>query len=259
MSFIKLECPSCGAQLSETDSKYVCEYCGKEVIMESQKIAAIGSSIARSDLKMQEVIATGSQSTQLELRKLQLTQELSMLEMQLSNLRSEKRSIGLVQKKTREHRKQVQQIENEEQNLLKRIAYIQSSLHPPVVEQAGTTVTEERVSFTPSYSYPKSQSVTFWLAAFLGVFGAHRFFTGYVKLGFLYLFTFGIMGLGYIFDLFAIFFGKYKDSKGIPLSPMGKVAKICAGIFLFLFVMGLLKAMAQSGSSPSVMQLTPTP
>lgn len=227
----------------------VCEYCGKEVIFESQKLAAVGTEIARSESKTQEVISTGNQSTQLELRKMQLTQELSMLEMQLSNLRSEKRRVDLETKKTKTHYQQILQIEGEEKHLLQRIKDIRETLYPSIARQPNTNSQAPRE--VTAVSTQKSQNVAFWLAYFLGLFGAHRFYTGHIKLGFLYLFTLGGLGIGSLIDLLTIYFGKYRDSHGLPLQSMGKTAKMIAAVFLVILALYIISRISTSGSTPS--------
>lgn len=42
------------------------------------------------------------------------------------------------------------------------------------------------------------------LCIFLGYFGAHKFYEGKVGLGILYLFTFGLLGIGLVIDLIVI-------------------------------------------------------
>ena len=48
--------------------------------------------------------------------------------------------------------------------------------------------------------------VSFFLCLFLGFFGAHKFYEGKTGMGFLYLFTLGLCGIGWIIDLIAILF-----------------------------------------------------
>lgn len=43
-----------------------------------------------------------------------------------------------------------------------------------------------------------------WCAMFVGVCGAHRFYVGKVGTGLLWLFTFGLLGIGQFIDLFTI-------------------------------------------------------
>lgn len=174
-----------------------------------------------------------------------------MLEMQLSNLRSEKRSIGLAEKKTKAHKQQIKQIETEEANLLQRINNIQCILYPPVDHQTDANPARPQ-TVQQFVSNQKSQGMAFWLAALIGFFGAHRFYSGHWKLGLVYLFTFGIMGFGWIYDIFMIFFGKYKDTSGSLLMPMGKTARIIATIYMIFFVIYMIAIFANAGSTPPV-------
>src|SRR5512136_3071928 len=50
----------------------------------------------------------------------------------------------------------------------------------------------------------KSTGTTYllWCACFFGGFGIHRFYLGRYGTGFLYLFTFGLFGIGQAIDLF---------------------------------------------------------
>lgn len=50
----------------------------------------------------------------------------------------------------------------------------------------------------------KNKWVAFFLCLFFGVFGMHRFYEGKKITGLLYLFTFGILGMGVFFDLILI-------------------------------------------------------
>lgn len=46
--------------------------------------------------------------------------------------------------------------------------------------------------------------VAFFLCLFLGVIGAHKFYEGKIIMGFIYLFTAGIFGIGWFIDLIRI-------------------------------------------------------
>lgn len=53
---------------------------------------------------------------------------------------------------------------------------------------------------------PKDKLVAVLLCFFLGVFGAHRFYEGKIGTGILYLFTFGLLGIGALVDLIILLF-----------------------------------------------------
>lgn len=60
----------------------------------------------------------------------------------------------------------------------------------------------------------KTRLVTFLLCLFLGWLGVHRFYTGKIGTGFLWLFTGGLFGIGWMVDTILIIFGVFKDKEG---------------------------------------------
>lgn len=59
----------------------------------------------------------------------------------------------------------------------------------------------------------KSQVKILLLCIFLGIFGIHRFYQYKITSGLIYLFTAGIIGIGYIYDLITIIYKMVKDRK----------------------------------------------
>jgi len=57
----------------------------------------------------------------------------------------------------------------------------------------------------------KKKTITLILAIFLGFFGVHRFYVGKTGTGILYLFSFGLLGIGWIYDIIMLFTGNFKD------------------------------------------------
>ncbi|NLX18843.1 MAG: TM2 domain-containing protein [Desulfobulbus sp.] len=51
---------------------------------------------------------------------------------------------------------------------------------------------------------PVDYNVAWLLLIFLGVFGIHRLYMGKIGTGIVYLLTFGIFGLGYIYDMWTL-------------------------------------------------------
>ena len=64
---------------------------------------------------------------------------------------------------------------------------------------------------------PKSKVVALLLLIFLGGIGIHRFYVGKIGTGLLWMFTFGLFGLGWFIDLILIIAGGFTDSNGLPL------------------------------------------
>ena len=60
----------------------------------------------------------------------------------------------------------------------------------------------------------KSKLIAFLLCLFLGVLGVHRFYVGKIGTGFLWLFTGGFFGIGWIIDLIMILIGGFRDKAG---------------------------------------------
>jgi TM2 domain-containing membrane protein YozV len=60
---------------------------------------------------------------------------------------------------------------------------------------------EADIRFIPG---PIDYNLAWLLLVFLGMFGIHRFYMGKIWSGILYLLTFGVFGLGYIYDLWTL-------------------------------------------------------
>lgn len=60
----------------------------------------------------------------------------------------------------------------------------------------------------------KSRLVAFLLCYIFGMFGAHRFYVGKTYTAVLYIFTFGLFGVGLLIDTLKIILGKFTTAKG---------------------------------------------
>lgn len=63
----------------------------------------------------------------------------------------------------------------------------------------------------------RSKMAALILCIFFGWLGIHQFYVGRIGMGFLYLFTFGLFGIGILIDLINIALGSFRDNVGAPL------------------------------------------
>lgn len=89
----------------------------------------------------------------------------------------------------------------------------------------STTKTSQNVSTTYVHTQPQPRNsasndygVMLFITILLGWLGVHRFMRGQIIIGILYLFTFGLCSLGWIFDIVAaiVQYVKYKDLGAEP-------------------------------------------
>lgn len=93
----------------------------------------------------------------------------------------------------------------------------QGNITPKYSNNANPSNPSFSVSPDNTYREAKSKLTTLLLCIFLGEFGIHYFYTGKIGMGVLYLFTFGLFGIGWIVDIVRICTGSFKDSKGLSL------------------------------------------
>lgn len=77
-----------------------------------------------------------------------------------------------------------------------------ASQAPQVIVNKTNTNVDQPEAVIPEE--PKNKWVAFLLCLFVGVFGAHQFYEGDIAMGLLYLFTFGLLGVGWIVDCISI-------------------------------------------------------
>ena len=70
----------------------------------------------------------------------------------------------------------------------------------------------------------KNKIVTLILCIACGILGVHRFYVGKYKTGILYFLTFGLFGIGWLYDIFEIISNRFRDETGAyiatgPINP----------------------------------------
>ena len=138
MDIQTLTCPSCGASLSvpRGASRVTCDYCGNTLgVTLSGKgatlelVQQVAETVAASGESTRSAIEDASQVTQAELRRLQLTQELTATQLQLTNIRGEIRALER-EKSTRKIRQQLQDLRQQEKRLKEKILKLHQRLNP---------------------------------------------------------------------------------------------------------------------------------
>ena len=88
--------------------------------------------------------------------------------------------------------------------------------HPTVVVNSFPVTTIGGPPLAPTSKCNKMVALV--LCIFLGVFGAHHFYTGKIGMGILYLLTGGLFCIGWIIDIAKISSGNYSDKNGTLLT-----------------------------------------
>jgi len=137
MNIQKINCPACGAtiQVMKDVDTYVCSYCGTSFTVE-QKDGTLTARLVKNvenvikDIgdKTSTSIRESSQSTQNELKKIQIQQQISTLQNQLSTINFEIRSLER-SKRNRKQRKQLRELKTEKLKLVERIKVLESEIY----------------------------------------------------------------------------------------------------------------------------------
>ena len=76
---------------------------------------------------------------------------------------------------------------------------------PPKKKETAPVVNNYYYSQVPA-AKQCDKGISLLLCVFFGIFGAHKFYEGRVGMGFLYLFTLGFFGIGWLVDIIALIF-----------------------------------------------------
>jgi len=217
MEITKAACASCGAPLPvhEKTNEIICNYCGASMVVErtgNQVTLIMGEEIEKTiketGSRTAAEIRESSQTTQLELKRLQMQQQIASLENQLSRVKSEIRGLESIKRNSKQ-KKQLKELEQEKESLIYRIKLLENQVYP-VDPQQGQGTPPRFQDFKP-----KARS--------------GGCLTGIIVF---FIFSFIFMGIGTTIDT-AI----YGDAEGapIPFSTIGFLIASTAGILGYIY------------------------
>ena len=107
MEIMNMSCPSCQAPLKIPNDldRLTCGYCGSELVVKRTTdfatlnlVEEVSQTIQEVGNETQSTIREGTSVTQAELRRLQISQEISALQLQLTSVQSEIRTLEHMKK-----------------------------------------------------------------------------------------------------------------------------------------------------------------
>ena len=153
MNVQRVSCASCGApiQISDDIDRLNCTYCGAGLVVQrgegyvALKLAEqMSRTIQDSGARTQTMVREGTQVTRAELKRLQLSQELSATHIQLSSIQTEIRGL-MRQKRNRQIDRQLKELRKQESTLLSQIRELQEI---PTLSGSGVQSVKPQVSAT---------------------------------------------------------------------------------------------------------------
>lgn len=143
MRLEQLSCPACAASISvaPTVVERVCPYCGATLHVQREEgeasllvLERVTDAITTSQARTTAAIGQSTAVTQDELRRLQHTQELYALEVQLASIQSEMRALQRMPS-NKVIKRQIRELQDQHRYLVARIAEIRAILDPRSVQQ----------------------------------------------------------------------------------------------------------------------------
>lgn len=104
---------------------------------------------------------------------------------------------------------------------------------------------------------PFSYTTTLMLAIFLGVFGAHRFYTRHIVIGVIQLLTTGGILVWWLWDVIALLNGSFRDAQGRPLQRPEHLNVWTIGGAVYLISLFVFTALARDGRIGLVAAILP--
>lgn len=104
---------------------------------------------------------------------------------------------------------------------------------------------------------PASYTTTLLLAILLGIFGAHRFYTGHILIGVVQLLTSGGFLVWWLVDVFLILNGSFRDAQGRRLQRPEHISVWAVGGAAYVVSLFVITALVGDGRIALVAALLP--
>lgn len=88
---------------------------------------------------------------------------------------------------------------------------------PPPNQQYPNNQVHYPQQYYPVYCSSKSKVIAITMCIIFGWLGVHRFYVGKIGTGILYALTFGLFGIGWIYDTVKICTNTFTDALGLPV------------------------------------------
>lgn len=235
MNVTKLSCPACTASITlPADTNQLnCDYCATALIIQHSE----GHPTLKIAQQLHSTLQNVGEQTQLELKKMQLVQEMSVLQLQLSNIQAEQRALER-QPVNWKIKQQMGQLQREEQTKFTHLQQLQARL-AALGLPLDTETTPDTLSVKANLS-TRDWWTTFLFCLFLGFLGVHRFYTGHIVIGIVQLVTQGGFFLWWLADLILIVTHRYKDVNGRELqNPNLKAGQGCLSAGVVFLILGV--------------------
>ena len=195
MRLINLTCSHCGAELQiDADRKQAfCTYCGSKILIEDEDIQITNRIIDEARLKEAEI----------RLKELEYQHERELREETLRLEQKKSERIAAIVFLA------VLAITFSMNRSLFAVALIVG-----LVVLSGMRSSDRKAAGGDYNDSDCNKIVALILCIFLGEFGAHYFYVGKIWKGLLYLFTFGLLGIGWFVDIIRIACGTFRDKRG---------------------------------------------
>ena len=205
MKLINLKCSNCGAAL-EIDperTQAFCSYCGAKLFIDDENINITNRIVDEARIKEAEV----------RLKELEYQHERELREEFIRKEKKKSETLSVVVFL-------VALLVTYNVPALRRFFVLILIFGIIALVTSRNNDTRNYGDAWKSVSSPKSRVAALLFCFFLGIFGAHYFYVGRPGMGCLYLFTFGLFGMGWLIDMIRIACGIFRDKDGFYLKEL---------------------------------------